>query len=143
MRSKRLQREVDELVAKGWRIESEDRDRVVMVDREFGSFGAHLIIAVFTFWWTMGLGNLAYGAYEYFSNSRRRVLWEDGVGCPNCGAEVAEGASYCPSCGTDVETTETNGVPCPECDAVVREGARYCSACGAKLSETFGSVGSS
>ena len=158
MRSKRLQREIDTLVAQGWRIEDEDTDRVVMVDREFGSFGSHLVVAFFTIWWTMGLGNVAWGAYKYLTQSRRRILWEEGIhaGCPNCGADVAPDAGYCLVCGVDLEeaqsdaelglesATGTRGASgaestatCPECDALVTSGSRYCSACGTNLADAM------
>ncbi|MFC4544367.1 zinc ribbon domain-containing protein [Halosolutus amylolyticus] len=139
MRSKRLQREIDDLVAQGWRIETETPDRVVMVDRKFGSVASHVLVAILTFWWTMGLGNLVWGAYNYVSKSRRRVLWDRQGTCPECGARVSEDAAYCPSCGTDVEdepvTTTDEGMVCPDCQAIVSEGSRYCRACGAKLAD--------
>ncbi|WP_440765449.1 zinc ribbon domain-containing protein [Natronorubrum sp. DTA7] len=146
MRSTRLQRQIDDLVAQGWKIEDEDRDRVVMVDREFGSVGSHILVAILTIWWTMGIGNVLWGAYNYVSNSRRRVLWEETTGCPSCGADVSVDAEYCPSCGEDLEDRVDreagNGdkMPCPECDAVVTEGSRYCRSCGTKLADAMGSA---
>lgn len=144
MRSKRVQREIDELVTRGWTIEDESRDRVVMVDREFGSVAAHVVIAVLTAWWTMGLGNVLWAAYNYVANSRRRILWERTTTCPNCGTVVEEDASYCPSCGLEVEgdadpleadsgRESPSAIVCPECDAVAARGDRFCRACGAKL----------
>lgn len=144
MRSTRLQRQIDDLVAQGWTIEDEHRDRVVMVDREFGSVGSHILIAVLTAWWTMGVGNVLWGAYNYVSNSRRQVLWDETTGCPSCGADVSVDASYCRSCGEDLEaradreSIDENGFVCPECEAMVSEGARYCRSCGAKLADALG-----
>lgn len=144
MHSKRLQREIDELVAQGWTIEEETPDRVVMVDRKFGSVLSHVLVALLTFWFSMGVGNLVWGAYNYVSKSRRRVLWDDATNCPSCGADVPQSADYCPACGDDLESvTEPNGgITCPECDAVAAEGSRFCPACGTKLAGTFdGSAG--
>ncbi|WP_440769293.1 zinc ribbon domain-containing protein [Natronorubrum sp. DTA28] len=144
MRSTRLQRQIDDLVAQGWKIEDEDRDRVVMVDREFGSVGSHILVAILTVWWTMGIGNVLWGAYNYVSNSRRQVLWEETTGCPACGADVSVDAAYCRSCGEDLETRvdrevgDGDKMPCPECDAVVTEGSRYCRSCGTKLADAMG-----
>lgn len=142
MRSKRLQREIEDLVAQGWRIEDEDRDRVVMVNREFGSLGSHLVVALLTLWWSMGLGNLAWGAYKYVTESQRRVLWEDGTGCPNCGATVADDDAYCPNCGADLARTATSSetVTCPNCEAVVTEGSRFCPSCGENLADATSGV---
>ncbi|ELY61605.1 zinc ribbon domain-containing protein [Natronolimnohabitans innermongolicus] len=145
MRSTDLQRRIDDLVAEGWTIEDEDRDRVVMVDREFGSVGSHVLVALLTIWWTMGIGNLLWAAYNYVSNSRRTVLWEDLAVCPSCGADVNDAADYCHVCGDDLEGTSrgtsvgtgSDAIACPECEAVVSEGSRYCRACGAKLAEAI------
>lgn len=103
MRSEQLRREITELVAQGWTIEDEGRDRVVMVNRTFGSVASHIVIAILTIWWTMGLGNILWGAYNYVANSRRQVLWEHTTRCPNCEAVVSEGSRYCRACGTKLE----------------------------------------
>jgi hypothetical protein len=50
MRSERARREIEDALAAGWRIESEGPHRVVLVDREFGSVGGHLVVALLTFW---------------------------------------------------------------------------------------------
>ena len=139
MRSKRVQREVDDLVARGWTIEEEAPDHVVMVDREFGSLLSHLLVAVLTFWFSMGVGNVVWAAYNYVANSRRRVLWEDGRDCPNCGAGVAPDAAYCAECGEELtpepDPRERGTVACPDCDALVAEGSRFCPNCGTRLAE--------
>lgn len=139
MRTKRLQREIDDLVAQGWQIEDETPDRVVMVDREVGSVGSHVLVALLTFWFSLGIGNVVWAAYNYVSKSRRRVLWEDGDRCPSCGMDVPAAADYCPSCGDalEVDAELNGGVACPDCDAVVAEGSRYCPACGAKLADAI------
>ena len=100
-RSERLQREIDDAIADGWQIESETPERVVLVRRNYGSLGVHLILAVLTGWWSFGVINLVYGGYKYLNDSQRRVL-RDGEACPECGASVASGASYCQNCGSDL-----------------------------------------
>lgn len=70
-------REVTTKVESGWRIEEETPDRVTLVRREYGDPGIHLVIAVLTLWWTMGIPNLLYAAYKYFTGSQRTVVWKD------------------------------------------------------------------
>ena len=77
MRSERARREIEDALSMGWRIESEGPDRVVLVDRSFGTVFGHLIVALLTFWWTMGLGNLVYAAYKYVNDTRRKVVWDE------------------------------------------------------------------
>lgn len=86
-------RRVTELVESGWRIESESDDRVTLVDRQFGSATAHLLIAVLTIWWTMGVGNLLYGAYKYLADSERTVVWKDAAAGSDGTAEPVAGSS--------------------------------------------------
>ena len=106
-KSERLQREIDEAIAAGWKIETETPERVVLVKRNFGDLGVHLILAVLTAWWSFGLVNSAYGVYKYLNDSKRRVL-RDSIACPECGASVPSGASYCQNCGTDVTGIAAN-----------------------------------
>ncbi|GAA0660246.1 zinc ribbon domain-containing protein [Natronoarchaeum mannanilyticum] len=146
MHSRQLRKRLDAAIADGWQIEQETPDRVVLVRRSYGSVGVHLLLAVFTAWWSFGVFNLLYAGYCYLEESERRVLREPTERvCPECGAASRPGAEFCSECGTDLGRTATGAAPgetageprtCPECDAVVEDGARYCANCGAELAET-------
>ena len=69
-------REVTEKVEAGFRIEEETDERVTLVRRTVGSPRTHLILAVLTIWWAMGLPNLLYGAYAYVAGAERTVVWK-------------------------------------------------------------------
>lgn len=56
---------------------------MTLVNREVGSAGGHLLVAVLTIWWTMGVGNLLYGAYKYLADSERTVVWKNGPDGPD------------------------------------------------------------
>lgn len=71
-------REVTAKVESGWKIEEETQDRVTLVRREYGNPGIHLVIAILTIWWAMGVPNLLYAAYRYFTGSQRTIVWKDG-----------------------------------------------------------------
>lgn len=75
-----VRREITELVESGWRIESETPERVTLVKRNFGSAKAHLIIALLTIWWLVGIPNVLYAAYKYFDDSERTVVWKENAG---------------------------------------------------------------
>lgn len=70
-------REVTDLVKAGWRVEEETHDRVTLVNRTVGSARMHLIIAVFTIWWLMGIPNVLYAAYKYFADTERTIVWKE------------------------------------------------------------------
>lgn len=74
------QREVREKVEAGWRIETETPERVTLVKRNIGSAKAHLVIAILTLWWAMGVPNLLYAAYKYFEDAERTVIWKTSSG---------------------------------------------------------------
>jgi hypothetical protein len=70
-----LRRRVEDLTIEGWEVEHDYGDRVVLVDRGFGSWGIHAILAVFT----GGLGNVAYAWYNYSPGADRIELRSDGT----------------------------------------------------------------
>ncbi len=54
------------------------------------------------------------------------------VCCPQCGAAVRRGASYCPQCGFQVMPG------CPNCRRAISPGDAYCSYCGQALAVPAG-----
>ena len=64
--------------------------------------------------------------------------------CPQCGREVAHGATFCSSCGASLqqsaqeqpasEQTQQSAEPiCPKCGAKLPPDAAFCTVCGNKL----------
>lgn len=70
-----LRRRVEDMTIEGWEVEHDYGDRVVLVDRGFGSWGVHAILAVFT----GGLGNVVYAWYNYSPGADRVELRRDGT----------------------------------------------------------------
>lgn len=136
-RSELLQRQIDEAIAEGWRIETETPERVILVKREYGDLAVHVLLAVLTGWWSFGLVNLVYGAYKYANDSRRRVLRDERI-CPECGASAPANAEYCQSCGTQMPSVGAGGQSCPECGNAVSADANYCNECGTELTTSAG-----
>lgn len=59
--------------------------------------------------------------------------------CPNCGAEINDGALFCTGCGTKIEapppppeTPVPDARVCAACGSELSDGAIFCSTCGAK-----------
>lgn len=82
-------RQVTRMIESGWRVEEDTPERVTLVRREYGSPGVHLVLAIFTIWWAMGVPNLLYAAYKYFTDSQRTVVWKQP---PEEGERTAEPA---------------------------------------------------
>ena len=64
--------------------------------------------------------------------------------CPSCGAELANGMTFCSSCGSKVEAMaaakSSSSNVCPSCGSAVKPGLSFCTNCGQKV--TAGSGGS-
>ncbi|WP_425491922.1 zinc ribbon domain-containing protein [Natrinema longum] len=76
----RLERRIAAASRDGWRLERDFGDHAVLVRRTFGGVADHLLIALLTVWWTMGVGNVLYGAYRYVDGAERTVLRAEPVG---------------------------------------------------------------
>lgn len=71
---KQLEARIARATRDGWNLEHDFGDHAVMVRRTFGDMDEHLVVALLTVWWTMGLGNVLYGAYRYVEDAERMVL---------------------------------------------------------------------
>lgn len=70
-----FRRRVEDLTVEGWEVEHDYGDRVVLVDRGFGSWGIHALLLFFT----GGLGNLPYAWYNYSVGADRLEVKSDGT----------------------------------------------------------------
>ena len=49
--------------------------------------------------------------------------------CPNCNANIPDGAQYCTSCGA--KYTDVNR--CPSCGQSLTPNAKFCTKCGKRI----------
>ncbi|MFQ6101181.1 MAG: zinc-ribbon domain-containing protein [Anaerolineae bacterium] len=60
-----------------------------------------------------------------------------GLTCPQCGASLRDGATFCPQCGSPVPKAAPPASAadrfCPNCGASIRERARFCAQCGTRF----------
>ncbi|MXR52358.1 hypothetical protein GRX03_12180 [Halovenus sp. WSH3] len=71
-----FRRRIGYLVSRGWEIEYDGHDEVVLVDRGLGSIAIHSLLFIFT----TGVGNLLYAWYHYSVAPTRVTLRADGEG---------------------------------------------------------------
>lgn len=71
------QRRVEDEQTEGWKINEDGDDKVVLYKPNYGSMGGHVLIAVLTVWWTLGIGNALYAAYKYWGDSDKKVIRDD------------------------------------------------------------------
>ena len=80
MKTDIFQRRIEDEEVEGWRIKEDGDERVVMHKPNYGSLGAHLLVALLTVWWTIGIGNVLYAAYCYFGKSPKKVVRDEMAG---------------------------------------------------------------
>lgn len=61
---KEMERTVEDFLTRGYKIKNEGERSTMLKKKNWGSSGMHIIVAVFTLWWTFGLGNVAYAIYK-------------------------------------------------------------------------------
>ncbi|MBT3319751.1 MAG: zinc-ribbon domain-containing protein [Clostridia bacterium] len=71
------------------------------------------------------MGNMMAGA---FSQQQAGAAGAPMVKCPNCNANVAQGAKFCPECGTSMAAPT---VACVKCGRDIKQGVKFCPECGA------------
>ncbi|MDL0120922.1 hypothetical protein PNQ29_14440 [Halobacterium salinarum] len=62
-----MERVIDDFITQGYKVKNQGERSTLMKKKTWGSGGTHLIIAILTIWWTLGIGNLAYAIYKYFT----------------------------------------------------------------------------
>ncbi|QLG62331.1 zinc ribbon domain-containing protein [Halorarum salinum] len=70
-----LRRRVADFRVRGWTVEHDHGDRVVLADRGFGSLPVHVLLLVLT----GGVGNVLYAWYRHTSGAPRREIRADGT----------------------------------------------------------------
>ena len=61
VKSKRELEEIrDDFITQGYKIKAEGNTSTVVEKKFNGSTGGHIGVALFTVWWTLGIGNLIY-----------------------------------------------------------------------------------
>jgi len=70
-----FRRRVEDLTVEGWDVQHDYGDRVVLIDRGFGSLGVHALLFLFTW----GFGNLLYAWYSYSPGADRLEVRADGT----------------------------------------------------------------
>ncbi|WP_435154380.1 zinc ribbon domain-containing protein [Haladaptatus sp. DFWS20] len=69
-----FRRRIEDLSVEGWDVKHDYGDRVVMINRGFGSIPIHIVLLMFT----SGVGNLFYAWYSYSPGADRVELRADG-----------------------------------------------------------------
>lgn len=74
---KEMERTVEDFLTRGYKIKDEGQESMMLKKKNWGTGGMHVVIAVLTIWWTLGLGNVAYAIYKYLTAEEVQVKVEE------------------------------------------------------------------
>ena len=63
-----FERVVDDYITQGYKVKSRGQASAQLHEADYGTVVAHILIFVFFGWWTLGLANLIYLGYKYWSS---------------------------------------------------------------------------
>jgi hypothetical protein len=69
----------DDFITRGYKVISEGNDNIRLKAQDWGSADTHIVIAVVSGWWTLGLSNVLYAIYSYVTAEEIVVKIDDGI----------------------------------------------------------------
>ncbi|HVM29522.1 MAG TPA: hypothetical protein VM305_01945 [Candidatus Limnocylindrales bacterium] len=57
----------DDFMTTGYEVIREGEGTVLMRKSTWGTTGMHIVVALFTVWWTLGIGNLIYALIAHYT----------------------------------------------------------------------------
>lgn len=116
MKSNEFEKQIEDEKVEGWKVKKDGDERVILIKPNYGSLGEHILIALLTLWWTLGVGNVIWAAYRYLTNSAEKIIRDEQATvdhpettvCQSCGKPVKEISERCPHCGFQDQQTKPN-----------------------------------
>lgn len=59
-----MERVTEDFLTRGYKVKNEGQNSTMLKKKTWGSGSGHIVVAVLTIWWTLGLGNVAYAIYK-------------------------------------------------------------------------------
>lgn len=67
----KLQQEVEDSQVAGWSLQSQNENVAILTKYGgWGTAGWHILIALFSAWWTFFIGNLLYAIYAHYTSKQ-------------------------------------------------------------------------
>lgn len=69
---KELENAVDDYITQGYEVITQGEKSTLLRKKTWGSAGGHVMCAIATAWWTLGIGNAIYAVYAH--NAAEQVM---------------------------------------------------------------------
>lgn len=69
----------DDFITRGYKITSKGDNNIRLKAQDWGSADTHVVIAVVSGWWTLGLSNVLYAIYKHVTAEEVVVKIDDGI----------------------------------------------------------------
>lgn len=74
---KEMEKVIDDFITQGYKIKNQGERSTLMKKKTWGSGGMHIVVAVLTLWWTLGIGNAVYAIYKYLTAEEVQIKIDD------------------------------------------------------------------
>jgi hypothetical protein len=65
---KELEAVRDDYITQGYSVKNEGLNTTILNKSSWGTLSGHILVALFTIWWTLGIGNLVYALIVHKSD---------------------------------------------------------------------------
>lgn len=74
-----MERVVDDYITQEYKVKQRGESSVLVQKKDYGSMGGHIIVALLTIWWTLGIGNLVYALVKQAQADKVMVKLDDAL----------------------------------------------------------------
>lgn len=76
---KEMEKVIDDFMTQGYKTKSKGERTTLMKKKTWGSGGMHVVVAILTLWWTLGIGNACYAIYKYMTAEEVQIKIDDEI----------------------------------------------------------------
>lgn len=74
--TKEMEQVTEDFLTRGYSIKQEGQKSTMLKKDTWGSGSGHLVVAVLTIWWTIGVGNVVYAIYKHMTAEEVQIKVE-------------------------------------------------------------------
>jgi len=72
-----MEQVTEDFLTRGYKVKSEAQRSTMLKKHTWGSGTGHIVVAVLTIWWTLGIGNAVYAIYKNRTAEEVQIKIED------------------------------------------------------------------